>query len=157
LGGEMFVSCISWFISGPADEHIHTEVHVEDQNGDAVIGASVVWEAENPSGVIYQTNASVSRDIDGHASELITCPREVSGSGVTDWFCCIGAGKFDADGPPGKRACEAGTYTATIISVDAPLYTNMVWDDANECPDGGSDIGCNELQSSIDLVDPKFP
>ncbi len=155
LGGEMFVSCISWFVSGPADGHVHTEVHVEDENGNAVVGASVVWEAENPSGVIYQTNASLTADNDGHAKELTTCPLDkktklpdVSGSGVTDWFCCIGAGEFDQDGPPGKRACEEGTYTARIISVDAPLFTNMVWDETNQD---------NELEASIDLVDPNFP
>jgi hypothetical protein len=157
LGGEMFVSCISWFVSGPADEHVHTEVHVEDENGNAVIGASVMWEAENPSGDVYQTNASVTHPNDGHAKELTTCPREVSGSGVTDWFCCIGAGAFDSDGPPGKRACEEGTYTARIISVGAPLFTNMVWDEMNECPEGASDLGCNELEASTELVDPKFP
>ncbi|MEE9471495.1 MAG: hypothetical protein V3W32_07210 [Gemmatimonadota bacterium] len=80
LGGEMFVSCISWFVSGPADEHVHTEVHVEDENGNAVIGASVIWEAEDPSGRVYQTNACPTNDNDGHAHELTTCPREVSGS-----------------------------------------------------------------------------
>ena len=32
LGGEMIVSCISWFVSGPAKEHAHTEVHIEDEN-----------------------------------------------------------------------------------------------------------------------------
>ncbi len=154
LGGEMIVSCISWFVSGPADEHVHTEVHVEDEDGFAVIGASVIWEAENPSGVIYQTNASLTADNDGHAKELTTCPLDkktklpdVSGSGVTDWFCCIGAGEFDQDGPPGKRACEAGTYTARIISVGAPLFTNMIWDEMNRA---------NELEASFDLVDPKI-
>ncbi len=68
LGGTMIVSCISWFVSGPADEHVHTEVHVEDENGVAVIGAMVVWEAENPSGDVYQTNASFTLDNDGHAA-----------------------------------------------------------------------------------------
>ena len=60
LGGEMRVSCISWFLSGPNDEHLHTEVHVEDENGDAVIGATVTWEAGNVNG-IYQTNVSPTR------------------------------------------------------------------------------------------------
>jgi len=41
LGGEMIVSCISWFKTGPADEHLHSEVHIEDENGEAVIGAIV--------------------------------------------------------------------------------------------------------------------
>ncbi len=143
LGGEMIVSCISWFVSGPADEHVHTEVHVEDENGVPVIGATVTWEAENPSGDVYQTNVSLTHDNDGHAAGE-NCVNPVSGSGVTDWFCCIGAGKWDLDGPPGKRACEAGTYTARILSVDAPASTNMVWDERN-----------SELAASIDLVDPK--
>jgi hypothetical protein len=148
LGGEMVVRCISWFVSGPADEHVHTEVHVEDENGDAVIGATVTWEAENPSGVVYQTNISGTNPNDGHAHGENCTNGEVSGSGVTDWFCCIGAGKFDADGPPGKRACEAGTYSARILSVDAPLFTNMIWDETN--PE-------NQLEATIDLVDPRFP
>jgi hypothetical protein len=152
LGGEMVVSCISWFVSGPAKEHVHTEVHVEDENGDAVIGATVTWEAENPSGDVYQTNVSPTHDNDGHAQVLTTCPTDengepdVSGSGVTDWFCCIGAGKFDLDGPPGKRACEAGTYIARILDVTPPALTNMTWDERN-----------SELEASIELVDPKFP
>ena len=147
LGGEMIVSCISWFVSGPADEHVHTEVHVEDADGNPVIGATVTWEAENPSGAVYQTNTSPTHDNDGHAHGE-NCPNEVSGSGVTDWFCCIGAGKWDDDGPPGKRACEEGTYTARILSVEAPPFTNMVFDKRNRD---------NELEATIELVDPKFP
>jgi len=128
LGGEMIVSCISWFISGPADEHVHTEIHVEDENGDAVIGAIVTWTSENDTVGVYQTNVSATFDNDGHAKELLTCPGEVSGSGVTDWFCCIGAGKWDG-GIPGKRACDEGLYTSVILDVAAPPQTNMVWNE----------------------------
>ena len=135
LGGVMSVSCISWFVSGPEDEHVHTEVHVEDENGDAVIGATVMLDARYATGnEPYQTNTSLTNDNDGHAAGE-NCPvdgdgnPDVSGSGVTDWFCCIGAGKWDSDGPPGKRACAAGEYTATIINVTAPLFTNMTWDE----------------------------
>jgi len=152
LGGTMVVSCISWFVSGPADEHLHTEVHVEDENGDAVIGATVTWEAGNDSVGIYQTNVSPTADNDGHAHELTTCPLDqngdpdVSGSGVTGWFCCIGAGKWDSEVPPGKRACNPGAYTARILDVTAPPFTNMQWDARN-----------SELEASTELVDPKFP
>jgi hypothetical protein len=151
LGGEMVVSCISWFVSGPADEHLHTEVHVEDQEGNAVIGATVTWEAGNVDGV-YQTNVSPTNDHDGHASELTTCPLDqngepdVSGSGVPAWFCCIGAGKWDNEVPPGKRACAPGKYEARILDVTAPAFTNMTWDVRN-----------SELEASTELVDPKFP
>jgi len=148
LGGEMIVRCISWFVSGPSDEHVHTEVHIEDTDGNAVIGAVVEWEAENPSNVVYQTNISPTHDNDGHAHGENCTNGEVTGSGVTDWFCCIGAGGFDADGPPGKRACEPGTYTARIKSVDAPLFTNMIWDPEN--PE-------NQLDATIELEDTKFP
>jgi hypothetical protein len=152
LGGEMVVSCISWFVSGPADEHLHTEVHVEDENGNAVIGATVTWEAGNDSVGVYQTNVSPTHDNDGHAQELTTCPLDkngepdVSGSGVTDWFCCIGAGKWDNEVPPGKRACNPGQYTARILDVTAPAFTNMTWDDKH-----------SELEATTELVDPKFP
>jgi hypothetical protein len=152
LGGEMIVSCISWFVSGPQKEHAHTEVHVEDTDGNAVVGATVVWEAENPSGVVYQTNTSITFDNDGHAKELLTCPvdYEVLDSGTSGWFCCIGAGEFDQDGPPGKRACDPGTYIARIISVTTPLFINMVWDPTNEA---------NVLDQPffLDIEEPQFP
>ncbi len=74
---------------------------------------------------VYQTNVSATGDIDGHADGQ-GCENP-SGSGVTGWFCCIGAGKFDGD-IPGKRACDGGLYTANIIDVTAPPGTNMVWD-----------------------------
>ncbi len=132
LGGTMSVVCIDWFRSGPQDEHVHTEVHVEDENGNAVIGAIVTWTSENDVVGVYQTNVSATFDNDGHANgQGCTDP---SGSGVTDWFCCIGAGKFDG-GIPGKRACDGGFYTAEILSVTAPPSTNMVWD--GETPDNG--------------------
>jgi hypothetical protein len=41
---------------------------------------------------------------------------------------CIGAGKWDNDGPPGERACDSGFYTAEILDVATPPQTNMVWD-----------------------------
>jgi hypothetical protein len=158
LGGEMIVSCISWFRSGPDDEHVHTEVHVEDENGEAVIGAMVTWTAENdlddpdlPDGV-YQTNVSATYDNDGHAHELTTCPLDengvpdVSGSGVTGWYCCIGAGKWDNEPPPGKRACSPGLYTARIVDVAAPLFTNMVWNE-----------DLSVLEESITLEGTRFP
>lgn len=150
LGGEMIVSCISWFVSGPQKEHAHTEVHIEDTEGNAVVGATVVWEAENPSGVVYQTNTSPTLDNDGHAKELLTCSDGVLDSGTTGWFCCIGAGGFDQDGPPGKRACDPGTYTASIISVTTPLFRNMVWDPTNED---------NVLAEPffLDIEEPQFP
>jgi hypothetical protein len=125
LGGTMTVACIDWFRSGPRDEHVHTEVHVEDEYGNAVIGAVVTWQAMNDVVGVYQTNVSATLDNDGHADGQ-GC-EDPSGSGVTDWFCCIGAGKWDG-GIPGKRACDRGTYSAEILSVTAPASTNMVWD-----------------------------
>jgi hypothetical protein len=143
LGGTMTVSCISWFVSGPADEHVHTEVHVEDENGDAVIGATVRWTAGNDTVGEYQENISLTNDNDGHAAGE-NCDNPVSGSGVTDWFCCIGAGKWDGETPPGRRACAPGEYTARIEEVTAPLFTNMFWDEVH-------------LETSYTLEDTKFP
>jgi hypothetical protein len=133
LGGTLTVACIDWFRSGPKDEHVHTEVHVEDQYGNAVIGAVVTWTAENDSTGIYQTNVSATGDVDGHANGA-GCV-DPTGSGVTDWFCCIGAGKWDNEVPPGKRACNSGFYTADIVDVAPPPSTNMVWDGST--PDNG--------------------
>jgi hypothetical protein len=121
----MTVACIDWFRSGPADEHVHTEIHIEDGNGNAVIGAVVTWTAENDTVGVYQTNVSPTYDNDGHANGA-GCV-DPTGSGVTDWFCCIGAGKWDG-GIPGKRACDEGYYTAVILNVTAPPASNMVWD-----------------------------
>jgi hypothetical protein len=132
LGGTMTVACIDWFRSGPSDEHVHTEIHVEDEFGNAVLGAVVTWTAENDVVGVYQTNVSTTLDNDGHADGQ-GC-EDPSGSGVTDWFCCIGAGNFDG-GIPGKRACDPGFYTAEILSVTAPPGTNMVWD--QETPENG--------------------
>jgi hypothetical protein len=143
LGGVMTVSCISWFKTGPAKEHVHTEVHVEDENREAVIGATVTWTAENDTVGIYQTNVSPTGDIDGHGHGA-NCDNEVSGSGVTGWFCCIGAGKWDAETPPGKRACNEGLYTAKLVDVTAPPFTNMTWDGV-------------EVEASITLEDTRFP
>jgi len=143
LGGVMSVSCISWFKTGPANEHVHTEVHVEDENGEAVIGATVEWTAENDTVGIYQTNVSPTGDIDGHGNGA-NCENEISGSGVTGWFCCIGAGKWDAETPPGKRACNEGLYTAKIVGVTAPAFTNMTWDG-------------DKVEASISLEDTRFP
>jgi hypothetical protein len=126
LGGVMNVACIDWFRSGPRDEHVHTEVHVEDQFGNAVIGAIVTWEAENDTVGVYQTNVSATGDVDGHADGA-GC-NDPSGSGVTGWFCCIGAAKHDGLQPPGKRSCDEGLYTSEILSVTAPPSTNMTWD-----------------------------
>jgi len=147
LGGEMIVSCISWFVSGPNDEHVHTEVHVEDENGNPVIDATVTWQARLGTDEPYQENTSVTYDNDGHAAGE-NCANEVSGSGVTGWFCCIGAGKWDAELPPGKRACSPGTYNAEILNVIAPPFTNMVWNPKNRA---------NELEASYELTDTKFP
>ncbi|MBW2294394.1 MAG: hypothetical protein JRG94_19095 [Deltaproteobacteria bacterium] len=143
LGGTMTVSCVSWFKTGPAHEHVHTEVHVEDLDGNAVIGATVTWTAENDTNGVYQTNVSLTHDNDGHAGEVPDYCPPVSGSGVTDWFCCIGAGKWDGETPPGKRACDEGEYTARIISVGAPAFTNMLWDGI-------------KVEASIMLEDLKF-
>jgi len=132
LGGTLRVACIDWFRSGPRDEHVHTEVHVEDEYGNAVVGAVVTWEAMNDVVGVYQTNVSATLDNDGHADGA-GCENP-AGSGVTDWFCCIGAGKFDG-GIPGKRACDEGFYTSEILSVTAPPGTNMVWDEVT--PENG--------------------
>jgi len=119
LGGILTVACIDWFRSGPADEHVHTEVHID------VIGAVVTWTAENDTFGVYQTNVSPTQDIDGHANGA-GCVNP-TGSGVTDWYCCIGAGPWDGD-VPGQRACAKGFYSSVILDVAAPPSTNMVWD-----------------------------
>jgi hypothetical protein len=108
LGGGMTVSCIDWFRSGPGDEHVHTEVHVVDENGDAVIGAVVTWTAKNDSIGVYQTNVSPTYGNDGHANGQ-GCENPV-GSGVTEWFCCIGAAKWDGEEP---GASEPATRDST--------------------------------------------
>jgi hypothetical protein len=149
----MTVSCVDWFITAGHGEHIHNELHIEDEDGFAVLGANVTYTTayrsfedrdDNVPPVVFQTNVSATTNTAGHNhGEGCVAP---TGSGVTGWFCCIGAGKWDSEVPPGKRACEEGTYTARIVSVEAPASTNMVFDERS-----------SEMEASFDLEDPKFP
>lgn len=122
----MTVPCIDWFITTGHNEHIHNELHVEDEFGLAVLGAQVTyttaWEGD-----VFQTNVSSTTKTAGHnRGEGCVDP---TGEGVTGWFCCIGAGKFDAGGEvPGGRSCPAGEYRVEILSVEPPAGTNLVWD-----------------------------
>ncbi len=132
----MSVSCIDWFMTGGHGEHIHNELHVEDELGDAVLGANVTYttsfrtfeeRADDVPARLFQTNVSATTNTAGH-NRGEGCS-EPSGSGVTGWFCCIGAGKFDADQEiPGKRGCPIGEYTYEILSVESPAGTPLVWD-----------------------------
>jgi hypothetical protein len=137
------------------------------KGGEAAIGIDTILLIDDPDDPVDDILAEISgggflggafvevsltNDHDGHASELTTCPTDettgealVSGSGVTDWFCCIGAGKWDNEVPPGKRACPAGEYIARILDVTAPQSTNMIWDDA------GSEL---EASTYLDLPRP---
>ena len=128
----MTVACIDWFLTAGHEVHIHNEMHVEDEFGNAVIGANVTY-TNAFDGSVFQTNISATTNTAGH-NHGEGCI-EPTGSGVTGWFCCIGAGKFDADGEvPGKRSCPGGEYSTAIVSVEAPPGTTLVWD--GETPDG---------------------
>ena len=132
----MSVSCIDWFTTAGHGEHIHNELHVVDEFGEAVLGADIVYttafrtfeERDNDvPPTVFQTNETSTSNTAGHnRGEGCANP---TGSGVTGWFCCIGAGKFDAGGEiPGKRNCPIGEYTYEILSVDSPEGTPLVWD-----------------------------
>ena len=121
----MSVSCIDWFTTAGHGEHIHNELHVVDEFGQAVLGADVVYTTafrtfeERDDGVaptVFQTNPTATSNTAGHNhGEGCSDP---AGSGVTGWFCCIGAGKFDAGGEvPGKRSCPIGEYTYEILEL----------------------------------------
>lgn len=130
----MSVTCIDWFITGGHDEHIHNELHIEDDLGQAVLGANVTY-TNSFDGEVFQTNVSATTKTAGH-NDGEGCSNP-TGEGVTGWFCCIGAGKFDAGGEvPGGRSCPGGEYTATIVSVEPPPGTALVWD--GETPDGAT-------------------
>lgn len=124
----MSVPCIDWFITAGHGEHIHNELHVEDEDGFAVLGAEVTYTTSF-DGDVFQTNVSATTKTAGH-NHGAGCV-EPTGEGVTGWFCCIGAGKFDAGGEvPGKRSCPAGEYRVEILSVTSPPGTTLVWDGA---------------------------
>ena len=127
----MSVVCIDWFLTGGQQQHIHLETHVEDQFGNPVIGAVVTFTGER-DGQVYQTNVSATYNNDGKADGA-GCS-DPTGSGVSDWFCCIGAGKWDGD-IPGGRSCDPGFYSSQVLSVDPPLGTSLVWDGVT--PDNG--------------------
>lgn len=130
LGGTLVVSCIDWFRSGPADEHVHVEVHVTDENGDGVVGAVVTWTNENDTVGVYQSpvGTTTAPGADGH-NEGAGCARGTASTAVTGWYCCIGAGAWDGT-PKGSRSCNPGFYTSKVLSVTAPPSTNMAWDGA---------------------------
>jgi hypothetical protein len=120
----MSVSCIDWFITAGHEEHIHNELHVVDTSGDAVLGAIVTY-TNAANGIVWQTNVSTTSKTAGKAKGA-TCS-DPQGEGVTGWFCCIGA--HEPDGSlPGKRSCPGGEYKATLLSVEPPPGTALVWD-----------------------------
>ncbi len=133
---SMSVSCVDWFITAGHGEHIHNELHVEDEFGMAVLGADVVYTTayrtfdDRAAGVpptVFQTNLTSTTNTAGHNRGGGSS--DPSGSGVTGWFCCIGAGKFDAGGEvPDLRSCPTGEYSYEILSVDSPEGTPLVWD-----------------------------
>ena len=120
----MSVVCIDWFLTTGQEVHIHTEMHVEDSSGNPVIGARVSWESSR-DGEVYQTPSSATTNKKGRNSGGGCI--SPAGSGVTDWFCCIGGGTGQG-GPDGKKACEGGEYRADIVSVESPPGTTLVWD-----------------------------
>ena len=124
----MSVPCIDWFITGGVNQHIHNELHVEDEFGFAVLGAEVTYTTAW-NGDVFQTNLSATTKTAGH-NHGEGC-MDPTGEGVTGWFCCIGAGAFDAGQEiPGGRSCPAGDYHVEILSVHSPVGTTLVWDGA---------------------------
>jgi len=126
----MSVACIDWFLTGGHQDHIHVEIHFEDEAGDPVVGAIVTFEAsydthDGTGPYVYQTNTSTTLDDAGkNKGEGCVDP---TGSGVTRWFCCTGAGKWNGE-IPGKRACPAGFFSAEVLSVTPTAGSNLVWD-----------------------------
>jgi len=120
----MSVVCIDWFLTAGHEVHIHNELHVEDEFGNVVIGATPTW-TNSRDGEIYQTNTGATTNKKGRNSGG-GCS-DPQGSGVTTWFCCIGGGTGQG-GPDGKKSCESGDYSADILSVEPPPGTTLVWD-----------------------------
>jgi hypothetical protein len=90
----MNVSCVDWFTTAGHGEHIHNELHVEDDAGNSVLGAGVVYTTafrtfeERSDGVastVFQTNVTTTTNTAGH-NHGEGCS-EPTGSGVTGWFC----------------------------------------------------------------------
>jgi hypothetical protein len=121
----MTAPCLDWFVTGGVNQHIHNEIHVEDEYGDPVLGATVTFISAL-DGVVYQNNVSATTKTAGH-NRGAGCS-DPAGEGVTGWFCCIGAGPFSPQGPPGKNTCPAGEYSAEILSIEPPPGTTLVWD-----------------------------
>jgi hypothetical protein len=127
---KMSIACIDWFLGGGHRDHIHVEIHVEDASGNGVIGATVQFansydRHDGTEPFVYQTPTSTTTKSAGKVKGA-GCA-DPSGSGVTGWFCCIGAGKHDGD-IPGKRACPAGFYSTRVLSVTPPAGSSLVWD-----------------------------
>lgn len=122
----MAIPCLDWFITGGVNQHIHNEIHVEDEFGEAVLGAFVTYTTAL-DGVVFQPgNASATTKTAGHnRGEGCVDP---AGEGVTGWFCCIGAGPFSPEDPPAENTCPAGDYSVEVLSVEPPPGTALVWD-----------------------------
>ena len=122
--------------SGQLGEDGSVNVAERDSDEDGKLDSRVTFESgvqvleERDAGVapvVFQTNLTATSNTAGH-NHGGGCS-DPTGSGVTGWFCCIGAGKHDAtEEIPGKRSCPMGEYTYDVLSVVSPEGTPIVWD-----------------------------
>jgi hypothetical protein len=124
LGGTLSVVCLDWYLTTGVDQHIHVEGFVQDENGDAVIGAPVTLE-NTVNGDLYQLKTSTTFKYAGY-SHGESCPLEVArASGATGQFCCIGNA---TDPPDDSSSCFPGLYESFVVSVEPPPGSDRRWD-----------------------------
>jgi hypothetical protein len=126
FGGKISVVCIDWYLTAGHDNHIHAEAYLQYENGDPVIGATVVMGVTVDTGLKKDSRewlvmASSTGAYKGY-NHGESCPLSVAKkSGATDQYCCIGLGAHEP-------FCPTGNYEAEVLSVQAPTGSNAVWD-----------------------------
>lgn len=134
LGGTMSVVCLDWYLTAGHEEHIHVEAFVQDQDGNAVVGAAVTLRNTVDTGEElreWQLKTSTTFDYLGY-NHGESCPLSVAkASGASGQFCCIGLGAQEP-------FCPTGLYQSEVLSVEPPAGSNMVWDGVT--PTNGRDF-----------------
>jgi hypothetical protein len=131
LGGTMTVVCLDWYLTAGHEEHIHVEAFVQDQDGNAVVGAAVTLRNTVDTGEElreWQLKTSTTFDYLGY-NHGASCPlSEAKASGASGQFCCIGLGAQEP-------FCPTGHYQSEVLSVEPPEGSNIAWDGVT--PDNG--------------------
>ena len=126
FGGKISVVCIDWYLTAGHENHIHAEAYLQYENGDPVVGATVIMSTTvrptlkgEPREWLLMASATGTYRGYNHGE---SCPLSVAKkSGATDQYCCIGLGAREP-------FCPSGFYEAEVLSVQPAAGSSAVWD-----------------------------